>query len=93
MQNVFAGLRTGAIVWLAEADLITDDLPLGGERDMVAGLVEANWLYRRGHNLKISLRLPGSRRRDRRRRTGALERCVGIHTHAVSAGQGGCTHL
>lgn len=54
MQNVFVGLKTGPIVWLAEADLIVDELPTGGERDSVAGLLEANWLYRQGHNLKIT---------------------------------------
>jgi hypothetical protein len=54
MQNVFFGLRTGPVVWLAEADLITDDLPLGGEQDAIATLVEGNWLFRQGHNLKVS---------------------------------------
>ena len=53
MQNVFIGLRTGAIVWLAEADLITDDLPGGGERDAIATLIEGNWFFRQGHNLKL----------------------------------------
>jgi hypothetical protein len=54
MQNVFFGLRTGPFVWLAEADLVVDDLPSGGKRDAVAGLLEGNWLYRQGHNLKIT---------------------------------------
>ena len=54
MQNVFFGLRTGPVVWLAEADLITDDLPAGVEQDAIAGLLEGNWLFRRGHNLKVS---------------------------------------
>lgn len=54
MQNVFFGIRTGALVWLAEVDLITDDLPGGVEQDAVAGLLEANWLFKRGHNLKVS---------------------------------------
>ena len=36
MQNVFAGIRTGPIVWLAEVNLITDELPLIGDRDSVA---------------------------------------------------------
>jgi hypothetical protein len=54
MQNVFFGVRTGPVVWLAEADLIIDDLPSGAERDSIAGLVEGNWLYRPGHNLKIT---------------------------------------
>jgi hypothetical protein len=54
MQNVFFGLKTGPLVWLAEVDLITDDLPGGVEQDATAGLLEANWLFRRGHNLKVS---------------------------------------
>lgn len=54
MQNVFFGLRTGPLVWLIETDLITDDLPLGGQQDAIAALVEGNWLFRQGHNLKVS---------------------------------------
>lgn len=54
MQNVFFGLKTGPLVWLAELDFITDDLPGGVEQDADAGLVEANWLFRQGHNLKLS---------------------------------------
>jgi len=54
MQNVFFGLVTGPLVWLAEFDLITDDLPGGAERDATAGLLEADWMLRKGHNLKLS---------------------------------------
>jgi hypothetical protein len=54
MQNVFFGLRTGQVVWLAEADLITDDLPSGVEQDAIAALLEGNWIFRPGHNLKAS---------------------------------------
>ena len=54
MQNLFVGLRTGPIAWLAEADLITDDLPNGPERDAIASLVEANWRFGKGQNLKLS---------------------------------------
>lgn len=54
MQNLFGGLRTGPVAWLIEIDLIQDDLPAGGSRDMVAGLAEANWLFLQGHNLKVS---------------------------------------
>ena len=55
MQNLFFGLKTGPVAWLAEADLITDDLPNGTEQDALAGLLEGNWLIRKGHNLKVSL--------------------------------------
>lgn len=52
MQNVFAGLKTGPVVWLAEVDFISDELP-GGDQDGVAGLIEGNWMFKKGHNLKI----------------------------------------
>jgi len=54
MQNVFFGLKTGPLVWLGELDFISDDLPGGVSQDAIAGLIEVNWLYRQGHNLKIS---------------------------------------
>ena len=54
MQNLFAGLRTGPVAWLAEADYIVDDgLGIGGRRQLV-GLVEANWNFHAGHNLKLT---------------------------------------
>lgn len=54
MGNVFAGLRTGAIAWLAEADYVVDDGFATGERRLLAGLLEGNWLVARGHNLKLT---------------------------------------
>jgi len=54
MQNVFAGLRTGPFVWLAEADYVTDDSFATGERSLWAGLLETNWGYAAGHNLKAT---------------------------------------
>lgn len=54
MFGVFGGLRTGAIAWLAEIDQVSDDLPSGARRDAIVGLLEANWLIRKGHNLKLS---------------------------------------
>ena len=54
MQNLFFGLRTGPIAWLAEVDWINDDVPLVGERDSLAAFAEANWLFAKGHNVKIS---------------------------------------
>jgi hypothetical protein len=53
MQNVFAGLRTGPIAWLAEADYILDD-SFAPRRKQAVGLIEANWLYRKGQNLKLT---------------------------------------
>jgi hypothetical protein len=53
MQNVFAGLRTGPIAWLAEADYILDD-SFEPRRKQAVGLIEANWGYRKGQNLKLT---------------------------------------
>ncbi len=52
MQGIFAGLKTGPISWLAEVDLVSDDVAFG-DRDAYASLVEANWRIRKGQNLKI----------------------------------------
>jgi hypothetical protein len=53
MQGVFAGLRTGPIAWLAEVDYIIDDNFEPG-RDLLVGLLEANWTMAKGHNLKLT---------------------------------------
>ena len=54
MAGLFAGLRTGPIAWLAEVDFVADEISDGVTQDAVAGLVEANWMYRQGHNLKLT---------------------------------------
>jgi hypothetical protein len=53
MGNLFAGLRTGPIAWLAEADYI-DDHSLVPRRKQWAGLVEADWNLLPGQNLKLT---------------------------------------
>ena len=53
MQNIFAGLRTGPIAWLAEADYI-DDGSVEPRRKQWAGLIEANWKFLPGQNLKLT---------------------------------------
>jgi len=52
MAGAFAGVHTGPIVWLAEVDLIHDDTRTGGH-DSYATLVEGDWRFRKGHNLKV----------------------------------------
>ncbi len=52
--GVFAGLRTGPISWLGEADVIDDKSVGAGQGRMVATLLEGNWLIARGNNLKIT---------------------------------------
>jgi hypothetical protein len=53
MQGFFAGLRTGPFVWLAEADYIIDD-SFPERRKLWAGLFEGNWMFKPGHNLKLT---------------------------------------
>ena len=53
MHALFAGFNTGPIAWLAELDFITDDLPGGGSNDIYATLIEGNWRFAKGHNLKV----------------------------------------
>lgn len=54
MHNVYAGLRTGPVAWLAEADFVVDDTLAAGRRKQEIGLVEANVAVAAGHNLKLS---------------------------------------
>ena len=58
---LFAGLRTGPVAWLAEADLV-NTRPSGQpggpiEHQLAAALLEANWLVRSGANLKLTAEL------------------------------------
>lgn len=54
MQGVFAGVRTGPVAWLAEADYIEDETLGSMERTQWVGLIEANWLVTQGNNLKLT---------------------------------------
>jgi hypothetical protein len=54
LANIFAGVRTGHIAWLGEADYIVDKGFVDGERKQWVGLLEANWLIRQGQNLKLT---------------------------------------
>ena len=51
--GLFAGLRTGPIGWLGEIDVVRDESFPGG-RTLAAGLAEADWRIRKGHNLKLT---------------------------------------
>ena len=48
MQNLFAGLRTGPVAWLAEADYIVDDGTDNSRRELWVGHLEADWRLRQG---------------------------------------------
>ena len=55
ISALHGGVRTGPVAWLAEVDFVEDrGLPGGGLRRWV-GLVEANWMLLRGHNLKATV--------------------------------------
>lgn len=54
MQNIFAGIRTGRVAWLAEIDLVIDDASSTGRRESLISLLEANISARQGHNVKIT---------------------------------------
>jgi len=54
MQNIFAGLKTGRIAWLAEVDYIIDDGLEPGRRKMWTSFVEANIEVFKSHNLKLT---------------------------------------
>jgi len=53
MQNVFTGVKTGPVVWLAEVDYIIDSAA-GPRRRQLAGLIEADWKFAPGQNLKVT---------------------------------------
>ncbi|MGO9934488.1 MAG: hypothetical protein ACLPV8_22105 [Steroidobacteraceae bacterium] len=53
VAGIFGGLKTGPVAWLAEGDAVRDDSFPDG-RTIAAGLLEADWLIRRGHNLKFT---------------------------------------
>ena len=55
MAGVFAGVRTGPLVWLGEVDLVRDEGFAEGRRSLLATLGEVNWGIRRGHNVKLTL--------------------------------------
>jgi hypothetical protein len=50
----FAGMTTGPVVWLGEVDFVGDAGYPEGRRRQLATLLEADWLVRQGHNLKLT---------------------------------------
>jgi hypothetical protein len=53
MQNIFAGVRTGPVAWLAEADYILDS-SFTPRRKQLVGFIEADWKICQGQNLKLT---------------------------------------
>jgi hypothetical protein len=54
LYGLFCGLRTGPVSWLAEADYVVDHGVPEGRREEAVGFLEANWLVRKGQNLKFT---------------------------------------
>ncbi|HEV7433215.1 MAG TPA: hypothetical protein VGN77_09230, partial [Steroidobacteraceae bacterium] len=54
---LFGGLRTGPVSWLAEADAVNIHPSGQALQQLAAALLEANWLVRRGANLKLTAEL------------------------------------
>ena len=54
VAGLFAGVRTGPVAWLGEADLVHDQGFPEGTRTLAAALGEADWAIARGHNLKLT---------------------------------------
>lgn len=52
--GLFAGTTTGPVAWLGEVDFVSDAGYPEGRRRQLATLLEANWLVRQGHNLKLT---------------------------------------
>lgn len=74
LSNLYLGLRTGPVAWLAEADYIVDDTFPTGRRKQALGLVEANLALARGHNLKLTYEYfdPDTRLDEDQRNRGSL---------------------
>ena len=77
--SLFAGLRTGPLAWLAEADLVTGLPGTASEQRVAAALLEANWRVVPGGNLKFTAEWLDP---DRRRSGDLRTRCsvVGEYT-------------
>lgn len=55
IYGVFAGVRTGPVVWLGEADMVENEYGRLMGVTQAATLLEGDWLLARGNNLKLSL--------------------------------------
>jgi len=51
---LYGGVRLGPTSWLGEVDYVDDESLGSSGRDLVAALIETNWRFRKGHNLKLT---------------------------------------
>lgn len=54
MYALYAGVRTGPVAWLGEADLVRQAGYPDGTRTMIPALAEADWEICKGNNLKLT---------------------------------------
>ena len=52
--SAYAGYRWKQVAWLAEIGYVIDMSFPEGKRNQIVSLLEANWRYRKGQNLKIT---------------------------------------
>ena len=82
MTGIFAGIRTGAVSWLLEFDQITDSQSGLPDREQDLAFIEANWLIRKGHYLKLGLESrSGGQFEDLNRTTVEYQWFPHQHTH------------
>lgn len=55
LLGITGGFNTGALSWLLEYDHLTDSANDSADQEQDLGLLEANWLIVRGHNLKFTV--------------------------------------
>lgn len=53
MGGIFTGVRTGPVAWLGEVDYVVDRTQQPNLKEY-AGLLEADWAFLRGNNLKLT---------------------------------------
>jgi hypothetical protein len=54
IYGVFAGTRTGPVVWLGEVDAVENEFPFSADQTQAAMLLEGDWLIAPGNNLKLT---------------------------------------
>ena len=54
LYSAYAGYHWDNLAFLGELDYVSDEGFPEGRRNQIVSLLEANWRYRRGHNLKLT---------------------------------------
>lgn len=72
LLGLTAGINSGPVAWLLEYDRIVDSFDGAEDEEQDLVLLEANWLYRRGHNLKVTAEWQSPQAREERRRASVV---------------------